>query len=273
MPVAKLYVEGDLDVQLLASILGGIPVVQRGGSKSGLRVRAGLERRETGVAAGYLRDRDFDYDPTDAAQEPTLDSTFEGTQTPLGWRWCRHEVENYLIDPLVVCEATGWSHMEFSDGLLQAALRIRSYQSARWTIGLVRRNLPPNHELRTRPSSLNEIALPQGLAAASVYAWASNTISEHREPIVSATTSMAVQQSFQSFEGRFDDAFCEEVEKVLTWFSGKDLLAGLTDWLDHKGVANPGELRATIRNWIIAHPERTLQLLPEWDRLVTLLRE
>jgi len=63
VPVTKLFVEGTLEVQIFFPILLGKPVLQHGGSKDSLRARAGTERRENKVAAGYLRDRDFDSDP------------------------------------------------------------------------------------------------------------------------------------------------------------------------------------------------------------------
>ena len=71
MPVAKLFVEGTLEVQILTPILLGNPVPQHGGSKDTLRARAGTERRENKVAAGYLRDRDFDSDPPADLTRPT----------------------------------------------------------------------------------------------------------------------------------------------------------------------------------------------------------
>ena len=120
----------------------------------------------------------------------------------------------------------------------------------------MRRELPPNYELRTRPDGLNEIDLPQTLDSAAVNAWASNSIEDHRRPMADATDAAAVQASLAAFAAQFDDAFVADVAKVLLWFSGKDMLAGLAGWLITKGVANPGALRASLRDWIIANPER-----------------
>ena len=60
---------------------------------------------------------------------------------PLGWRWCRHEIENYLVDPAVVSEAMGWS-MHGGRGSSSSSLRkrVRYYEAARWTVGIVRRS-------------------------------------------------------------------------------------------------------------------------------------
>jgi len=270
MPLAKLFVEGTLEVQLLAPILLGNPVPQQGGSKDSLKPRARVERRENNVAAGYLRDRDFDYDPPAHFSIPTVDSLVNAI--PLGWRWCRHEIENYLIDPAVVSEAMKWPNSDFEQALHQAAVKIRSYEAARWTVGCVRRVLPPHYELRTRPDGLNEIELPPTLDATSVNAWASQSIAGHREPMTVATDPAAVQASLGVFSTRFDDVFLADTVRVLVWFSGKDLLAGVADWLVAKGIPNPGAFRASLRDWIIANPLRALELLPEWDSMTQLVR-
>ena len=215
MPIAKLFVEGALEVQVLNPILLGNPVIQQGGSKNALKARAGTERRENQYAAGYLRDRDFDYDPPADLTRPTLDSTFADTGIPLGWRWCRHELENYLIDPAVVSEAMQWSLPDVKEALRQAANTIRNYEAARWAIGIARQSLPPHYELRTRPDGLNEIALPPALDAKAVNAWASHSIADHRATMAEATAPTAVQESLRALAARFDDEFIADTNNVL----------------------------------------------------------
>ncbi len=270
MPIAKLFIEGYLEAEVLNPILHGDPVLQRGGSKNSLKPRARAERRENKVAAGYLRDRDFDFDPPVDISKPTVDSVDNGI--PFGWRWCRHEIENYLIDPVIVSEAMAWPVPDVEEALRQAARKIRSYEAARWTVGIVRRALPPHYELKTRPDELNEIALPLALDPAAVNAWALNSIKDHRIRITATTDPPAVQRSLDDFTSRFDDAFVADVANVLLWFSGKDILAGMADWLGAKAVANPGAFRALLRDWVIANPGQTLELLPEWNAMIEVLR-
>jgi hypothetical protein len=83
---------------------------------------------------------------------------------------------------------------------------------------------------------------------------------------------LVIQLSFERFATRFDEAFLAHVEDILLWFSGKDILAGMSDWLIARAVANPGAFRASLRDWIIANPVRTLELLPEWSSAITILR-
>lgn len=270
MPIAKLFIEGNLETEVLYPILLGNPVLQPGGSKNSLKPRALTDRRENRVAAGYLRDRDFDFDPPVDLSRPTVDSEDGGI--PFGWRWCRHQTENYLIDPVVVSEAMVWPIEEIEEAIRLSARTIRDYEAARWTVGIVRRSLPPNYDLRTRPDELNEIGLPLALDTPTVSAWASSNIERHRERIVAASDAVAVQESFGRFAARFNEAFLQDVPSVLLWFSGKDILAGMSDWLFSKHVANPGAFRALLRDWIIANPERVLELLPEWQEMTEVLR-
>ena len=270
MPIARLFIEGSLEAEILNPILQGAPVLQRGGSKNGLKPRALTERKENKVAAGYLRDRDFDYEPPDDLSQPTVDYLDGGTS--IGWRWCRHEIENYLIDPLLVSAAMAWPITDIEDALRQSARKIRYYEAARWTVGIVRRTLPPHFKLNTRPDDLNEIALPSALDSISVNEWALKNIDTHRSCIEAKSNPQSVLKSLEFYSTLFEDVFISDVSKVLLWFSGKDLLAGMSDWLMTKNMENPGAYRAALRDWIISNPEQTLEILPEWKSLTEVLR-
>lgn len=270
MPIDKLFVEGTLESEVLNPIFQGSPVLQRGGSKNSLRPRARTERQENKVSAGYLRDRDFDFEPPADLSRPTVDC--EDNNVPIGWRWCRHETENYLIEPALIEVAMNWHLDDIEEAIRNSAMRIRNYEAARWTIGTVRRVLPPHYELNTRPNNLNEIALPTDLEQSSVRSWAIDSISAHGQRIIAAVDQAHVQESFSSFAAKFDKLFINDVGSVLLWFSGKDILAGMADWLHVKDIPNPGAFRARMRDWIIANPETTLEILPEWDRLTEVLR-
>lgn len=218
MPIAKLFVEGNLDAEILNPILRGSPLLHQGGTKYSLRPRALSDRRENRVTAGYLRDRDFDFDPPDNLTTPTVDAS-DGS-IPFGWRWCRHEIENYLLEPALVNAALGWPLAEIIQALAASASIIRAYQAARWTVGIARRSLPPAYELETRPEGLNEIALPLVLSIEDVRQWAMENIQTHRDRIEYATNSATVQQHFDSFVERFNANFLSDPANALLWFSG-----------------------------------------------------
>jgi len=166
----------------------------------------------------------------------------------------------------------GWPVNDIAEAIHQSARKIRGYEAARWTIGIVRRTLPPQYALRTRPENLNEIALPMKLDNRTVNDWVSNRIGTHRTRIADSTTPQRVQKTFDDLITRFDDTFVSDTTNVLLWFSGKDILAGMADWLRAQSVANAGLFRASLRDWIIANPERTLDFLPEWQSLTKVLR-
>jgi hypothetical protein len=232
MPISKLFVEGNLESEVLYSILHGDPVLQQGGSKDSLKPRARVDRKDNNVDAGYLRDRDFDFDPPDDTSKPAIDS--EEANVAIGWRWSRHEIENYLIEPALISETMTWPIAEVEDALRASARKIRSYEAARWCVGIVRRDLPPHYGLKTRPLGLSDIDLPLNLTSPAVETWALGNIATHRTRIMAATDTQVVQASLDALSARFNDAFILEVPNVLLWFSGKDLLAGMADWLSTK---------------------------------------
>jgi len=265
VPVVKLFVEGRLDLEVLNPIFTGSPTLVQGGSKYTLKSRAFTEREENKVKAGYIRDRDFDFEPPKDLTSPTVDSDY-------GWRWCRHEMENYLLEPTIINQATGWVIADIEDALRQAATSIRSYQAARWTIGQVRRSLPPDYQLKTRPDNLKDIEVPQNLDKLFINDWTKHRINEHRTAINTATDPNTVESSLQRYADYFNETFIADTTQLLVWFSGKDLMAGMGHWLVGRGVANPGVFRAQLRDWIITNPAEALNLLPEWKGMLNLLK-
>jgi len=269
MSIRKLYVEGRLDAEILHALLGGEPPVVQGGSKYALRPRARADREESRIDAGYLRDRDFDYDPPADSTTPAADYSVAGIVC--GWRWCRHEIENYLLEPQLVSDAMGFLPSDVEAAICDAANDIREYEAARWTVGVVRRALPPHYKLSTRPD-INELALPPDLREKAVRKWALDSIVTHRDRIAQCMDSNAIRESYSGFSKKFDNEFVADCASVLLWFSGKDVLAGMNAWVKSKGMADVGAYRADMRDWIIRNPERTLVSLPEWNSLVDKLR-
>ena len=272
MPVSKLLVEGKLDVEILSAI-DGMPPVIRGGSKQSLPPRARTERQAgSSPDVCYLRDRDFDYDPPDDVSQPVVDRTHAGIV--LGWRWCRHEIENYLIDPEVVIAATTWDRAGYEAALVDAAQRIRHYQIARWVVGTARRSLPPHYELYTKPDDLqdHDFRLPRDVSESVSVQWANEHVARFYERVGQALASQAISTSIVSRAARLTESLFASAANVLLWCSGKDLLAALEPWLQTQNVPDAGALRAGMRDWIINHPENALRCLPEWDSLRQLVQ-
>jgi hypothetical protein len=274
MPVSRLLVEGNLDREILASLFAGNPVIDpRTTSKGSLAPRARDLRRDTGQTACYVRDRDFDFLPPPDLTQPTVDVTTDGGAT-LGWRWCRHQIENYLIDPGIVHAAFGWDRADFEAQLVTAAQRIKHYQAARWTVGQSRRVLPPAREYPTLPAECigHDFRLPADLTQAATANWVQTQAATFLGDVQAVLSPASITAELTTHWSRLTDAFLGTVANVLIWCSGKDLLTAMQAWLHTTHRLHPTQFLTRVRDWIAANPDQTLVLLPEWSTFRTLLR-
>ncbi len=248
MSVSALFVEGNLDSEILTAVLRGRPLVRRGGSKNSLKPQARYERDNNHVMAGYLRDRDFDYEPSNDLESPVVDAN-AADKSVLGWRWVRHEIENYLIDPAIVEASTGIPALRWSGHLTECAIRIRWYQIARWVVGEVRRSIPPNHKLETRPPKLGELRLPDCIDQRTTRDWCEESIRAFAARVASNMSEEHVGSRIEFRSSLLTEHFLSESANALVWCSGKDLFAALPrETLVEVGCKNAGALRAHLRD-------------------------
>jgi hypothetical protein len=270
VPVSVLLVEGDLDAQVLSPVLGLLPVrmtLEIGGSKSSLKPKA-RDKRQGGadVVACYLRDRDFDVDPPLDTTRPSVDSWYEAGAV-LGWRWCRHELESYLLEPRLVEAATGWSAADFLKELIGAAQALKPYTAARWAVGMARRSLPPFNELPTRPAKLtNEIQLPADCSQDSCFTWARQHVETFRRQVEATLEDTAIQASLAERTQKLGGL--TTTDEVLVWYSGKDLLAALAPVIATRPEANPKAFRRQLTRWVQDRPQEAVAFFPEWQALL-----
>lgn len=270
MPVAALYVEGRLDQRLLIAVLGGAPAVEViAGGKRALPPAA-RHRGPIGGAAAYIRDRDFDSDPPQDRSRPS-EQRREGDAV-LGWAWCRHEIENYLLEPGLVRAALDCSPADYATALTAAATTLLAYASCRWAVGKTRARLPPTHELETRPTEVvdHDFRLPQDLSADGTLKWLLDHTSAFRARVCPALEQPAVEQSMRDHRARLEQSL-QQPSEILAWFPGKDLMAALEAWLTPRGL-QPHTLRDRMERWVRTHPGETLDILGEWRQLVAVLR-
>ncbi len=272
MSVSRLLVEGNLDAEVLGPLLAGKPVVLGGSPKGSLPPRTRDLRLSTRQPVCYVRDRDFDFLPSTDLNRPSVDQTIGSAA--LGWRWCRHEIENYLIDPGIVHAALGWDRAVFEGQLVASARSIKHYQAARWTVGQSRQILPPARELPTRPPECtpSEFRLPTDLSPIATAAWVQTQAADFLADVQTILAPSALTAALDNYTTKLTEEFLADIMNVLVWCSGKDLLAGLIPWLRSTHKIHPSQLRTRVRDWIIDNPDRTLSLLPEWDALRNLLR-
>ncbi|MFY0579235.1 hypothetical protein ACN28S_37615 [Cystobacter fuscus] len=185
----------------------------------------------------------------------------------LGWRWCRHDLECYLLEPRLVEAATGWIEADYSKELIKAAQQINSYTAARWTIGIARRSLPPLNELTTRPITLgNEIQIPPDCSASACSEWALRHVETFRTQIEGTLDPSTVQSSLTNRAAQL--ASLTTTDEVLVWHSGKDLMAALGPLIAKRREANPKAFRKSLADWVKTQPEQAIAFFPEWKALM-----
>ncbi|MHC4880850.1 MAG: hypothetical protein ACYTGL_30730 [Planctomycetota bacterium] len=264
MPLSKLYVEGKLDSEIYTPVFAGAVTIEKGGSKNSLRPQAGRDR-QSGIQAGYLRDRDFDFDPPDDMESPTADSLGDEVW---GWRLNRHEIENYLIDSRVVEAKFGIEANLWQDWLREAGMKICWYQVARWTVGYARSQLPPHYKLQTSPGTVAEMRLPADLSEEASLTWCRSTIEAFHTRIDECLGESAVAAHIQSRAEHFSEERLGDPLHILTWCSGKDLFAALPDdALQVTLVESPATLCNILRDWVRDHPEEFVDFFPEFAAL------
>ncbi len=271
MPLARLYVEGDLDAAIYNRIFDGVTVLQGSGKRT-IKPQAERDRdpKHAGINAGYLRDRDFDFIPPESAEMPTIDAESKGT--PYGWRLNRHELENYLIDPLVLNSALGIDRNYWEEQLVQAAIAIKNYQVARSTIGYVRSQLPPYYKLETTPKKVNELRLPDDLSEESCFQWCHESVGAFREKIEPVLMVSTIDSELAQRKQSYSDERLSHAPYALTWCSGKDLLAALDQsTMDSVKCSSAGELIKRLLEWVIKNPQTFLLHFPELQQIRTQL--
>lgn len=275
MPVDVLLVEGKLDAEILSPLFAPAVTVERGGPKGSLKPKTRERRKEKAVRACYLRDRDFDFEPPDVLSEPTVDAQERqpaaGFPAVLGWRWCRHEMENYLLEPELVEAAAGWSQANYVRALLDAAQQIRSYTAARWAVGAARGGVLRVWELPTRPADLvNEIEVPVDCSEAACFKWAREHVQKFLTTIQRSLDPSALDASLSTRATQLADL--SGANEILLWYSGKDLLAALAPALPAPWKNHPRVFIRKIQDWIRANRQDALNLFPEWQALHAALR-
>lgn len=265
-----LLVEGELDAQVLGFVALRTGVsVERGGPKSSLAPKA-RERRAKGkpgseVVAWYLRDRDFDFDAPDDRGRLSVDKSEDGDV--LGWRWCRHSIESYLLDPRVVEAAIGWSSADYGAALREAGRRIAGYTSVRWALGRTRGEISQVRLPTTNPwpqGQGREFWLPGDLSFEINLSEGFSRVHEWRGCVAAPDKSR-----FEEIAGYYHGSLAtmSDAEDVLAWHSGKDLLVALTPKRLRGKMIQAGELRVRLRDWVRENADEAVELFPEWADL------
>ncbi|RCX20987.1 hypothetical protein DFR58_101191 [Anaerobacterium chartisolvens] len=283
MPIAELLVEGKIDAEIINVLMSEyvLPFAVRiGGTKGSLNTTVKERRKELKKnSIFYLRDRDFDYDVDVNVKIPQpIKFNNNGIEIILGWHWCRHEIENYLLQPDIVSAACCAPVSEVMKEIKKAAVCIRFYQAARWTIGKLKRKgiLPPPFDLPTKPKSIaqekKDFLIVDDCSQENCLKLIRNDANEFLSRVQSVLDDSEIVKRYNENVSDFSLERCEDIDWILQVFSGKDLFTSLTPWMKKLKINHPSELRDKIVSWIGDNPRKALEAIPEWQKLFELLQ-
>ena len=188
--------------------------------------------------------------------------------TTLGWRLNLHELENYLIEPRVANVAFGVDVPTWQSQLCGAARRVAFYQIARWTIGQLRSNLPPNFDLNTKPANIADMRLPPDLSETTSFQWCREAIGTFRDRIEPHLATVAIDAELAKRKQTFREELLSDSAYVLSWCSGKDLLAAFDESTRQSvNCKKPKDILNRLRDWVMKNPESFLSFYPELQEI------
>jgi hypothetical protein len=270
MPVNILLCEGaenSPDVRLLGKLLAGRCVIKPMGGKYGMGARIKARREIPGISDVFgVMDGDFRSDwhpPTDAPIRWETNDTREH----LGWRWERKEIENYLIDPHVVCRVFPEENLDsrsYAAILLKARDRIADYQAARTALSASRLRFMdlPSSFGKTRGKEKHPF--PDDFDEESCRICIAENIRNHTASQIVSETDVMARFTAYIAECRPDGV---RYNCYLQAFAGKDLLWAMDEDLKKLGFPGAMTFREKILVAITECPEDIALWLPEWDAL------
>ena len=271
MPVTRLFCEGgpkSPDIRVLAAILRATNcLITPFGAKYGLghKIRIAREFNNGSKIAGLL-DRDFDADDTLPNQTPRP-WLVERNTIWLGWRWERKEIENYLLDPQVVCQAIPnfpLSDAEYVHALRTAAQGLAVYTAARTALSIIRPRFEPLDNGWGDERGKAKHIFPQDLSQEACRAGILHSIQTHAQ-----NQMVSEERAIQQFESCLPE--CQpggqRFEHYLTFFAGKDLFCALDSQVRSWGYASYSVFKEKILKGIEEAQSDVWNWLPEWRNL------
>ncbi len=278
MSVSHLYCEGvskGFDIRVLRNVLiGCTTLIDPVGSKHGL-MRRTLGARDFNRSVACLRDRDFDFDDDLRfihSPHPCIINE-DDRQIPIGWYWERREIENYLIEPEVVrrvFDLTDRQLQEYKSALEKSAKLIAHYTAARISLSHSRRRiLPLDNFWGEEHDDYHSFPKEKALKKEDCYSMILKNIQEYNEDLI--ISKEKIKYEF--------DKLCQECnpggrrfENFLVFFSGKDILYGMRDFLeDFLSLSRTNRLVLIFLERILKRIEETTEdvwtWIPEWKQL------
>jgi len=274
---AKGEVGAAIDSTLLRLCLAGRCLVRGEGSKDSMRDSV-LGNRRSGIRAAAVTDGDFVPAWPGSPAEPVVslrrwNHRFNEADVLLGWRWPRHEIENYLLDPALVETALGQIPPNFEEALEEARDQIACYQAARAALALSR----PKGKMRILStwgkrlgSGKHWMPDKSGLSEDACRKSIEERINEYGE-----RRSISVDEVLQRMDELMPDyqAGGSRYRDYLRAYSGKDLLWQLAGWLRGTSHNNPTKFCHELLSELAGQVFDPASLFSEWAELQRLVDE
>jgi hypothetical protein len=270
MSVSMLLCEGaenSPDARLLGKLLAGRCVIKPMGGKYGMGDRISARRDAWGIKGIFgILDGDFRQVWQHPAHAPKLWEAND-TKEHLGWRWERKEVENYLLDPDVVCRlvpAEKLNRTAYELMLSKARDRIADYQAARTALSASRRRFENLTSSFGKKRGKEKHPFPDNFDEAICRTCIAEIVRSH-------VVSQIVTESevLEYFTGYIPECRSGGVRynSYLQAFAGKDLLWAMDEDLKQLGFQGAMAFREKILVSITESPEDIASWLPEWNAL------
>lgn len=278
MRVGVLLVEGKRDARIMNALCGDRPAVDErsSGGRPSLAQRVLHRRAMLGTGVFALRDRDFDFEPPSDAYG-VWKIWVAGDEVTVGFYWRGHEIENYLLSPPLLGAALEsddwWDTPAYEDESRRIAHARRYHFAMRRTLAKIRagRELPHAALLSDRPevSGWPERPPTKRDCIDAIDTQLCEFVDHARRACDVANAKVAFEQAAAAV----DDAAWFESDAFRRDLPGKDLAQALRAWVASRRGGREYDLCDAAERHLLREPSEALQLVPDFQCLLTALRE
>lgn len=250
---------------VIRAILQGIPLeVKPSGGKYGFeqRIKLGREYQKNSGIFG-IRDRDYDiHDGWNPVNTDAMRWTTGAKRTHLGWIWQLTDIESYLTSPTIVeamFESSDWIGT-YAEVHQTAKEQLKSYTACRVALGRSRKGSRLPNKFGRQSKYFSQHCLPEDLSNQSLEEELLALVHRHNGDGI-----VVIEDVQQLRETTF--ASIESTPDAHSWFSGKDIVLQIGDWLAGVGFATPKRFLDETAKRLKNSQEEIWKLLPEWQSL------
>lgn len=269
--MSLLFCEGgpnSPDVRILRKLLAGRCEVRPGGSIHGMGDRIKARREVLGATqvAGVV-DGDFRETWPTATPLHQPEHWVGSDKEPLGWRWSRKEIENYIVDAAVVSRALGErapDPQEYQAQLDAAAYGLAAYQAARTALSACRRRLRPMPTSWGPERDADRHPFPNDVSLEGCRGGLRTTVEDHH-----GRQTVSPEEVLTRYEELLPQFAADGPRRrdFLWTFAGKDLVHVMGPGLQTMGLGSVRAFKERVLLGIETTADDIASWLPEWGAL------